>query len=822
MKLWKQALAALAALSLLATSCKEDNPDEPKIDPIDWGTVKIADVLNAEAGSTFTLQALVVGANTQGVILGQDGDSYIYAYYGAEHGLAVGDLVNVSGTTTTYNGLLQFAKGCTLEKTGTAKVTYPTPETFTATEIDAYMSAPVIKYVQYDGTVLKSGNYVNVEIDGTSNIGSLNYMTTEFIEKYDHHNVTIKGWLFGSYKTYLYTCPVEVTDKGEFEEDVPEGAIYYNTFDKEIAAQDTEKYGTTKGWPWLDQFDGWKNEKGSGVANVSYSFSNMSCRSNQPSKGDLSLYEGSGNNNLFFSSTPNYFVIEKIAVSSQNLKLSFGAQRYSQGAANTFIKSDFEVRVSADGELWSQKLSYDFNGVEDDPGQWRYASADFTLPAGTTTLYIKFVGQLASVFRLDDVLLAPGNGGEQIEFGKDESLSTSTIATVIASPVDAEYKIEGQVVGTHTKGFLVKDATGTILVFKKSHGCKVGDKVTVEGATTEYGGMKQFGETSTVTVSGNETFTQPTAETFDAAKITAYVNDPVIKYVTVEGALSTSVVNYQTYYNVTTDGTSVITSVAYPNSELGISKYVNRNVKVTGYTIGTTGTDTKYMTLLAISVAPTEEETPIDESQAITVKELNAKLADMKDGDLFSKAGIVAVKGYIAANNENGTMTQIVSLVDNDGSANSGIIIKGTNYTEATLPVGTKVLVDLRYAEYDVYKNLPQVLKAEITSLNEKATIKVPDITISQSADYYGQYVNVKNVTPPSTATTWVVGNANTSIKFTDADGKELIAYIKKAATFGSLTIAQKTADLKGVMIVYGTDFEIYPTSAADVAGFTE
>lgn len=112
----------------------------------------------------------------------------------------------------------------------------------------------------------------------------------------------------------------------------------------------------------------------------------MSVRSNQSSKGSLSLYEGSGKNNIFFSTAPNHFTIAKIAVPSRDLRLTFGAQRYSQGGSNQFITSDFEVRLSADGQMWSQKLDYDFGGVADDPGQWRLATADFTLPEGTSTL----------------------------------------------------------------------------------------------------------------------------------------------------------------------------------------------------------------------------------------------------------------------------------------------------------------------------------------------------------------------------------------------------------------------------------------------------
>lgn len=59
---------------------------------------------------------------------------------------------------------------------------------------------------------------------------------------------------------------------------------------------------------------------------MTYDYSSMSVRTNQSSKGSLSLYDGSGKNNIFFSTAPNYFTIQKIAVTSQNLRLSFGAQ----------------------------------------------------------------------------------------------------------------------------------------------------------------------------------------------------------------------------------------------------------------------------------------------------------------------------------------------------------------------------------------------------------------------------------------------------------------------------------------------------------------
>ena len=87
-------------------------------------------------------------------------------------------------------------------------------------------------------------------------------------------------------------------DNGIPQEDVPDGAIYYNNFDADLASQ---TFGDGGQWPYLDQFEGWKNEKGSGASAVTYGFQSVSCRTNQSSKGDLSQYDGSGKNNIFFS-----------------------------------------------------------------------------------------------------------------------------------------------------------------------------------------------------------------------------------------------------------------------------------------------------------------------------------------------------------------------------------------------------------------------------------------------------------------------------------------------------------------------------------------
>ena len=830
---WKAALKAAVALTTVISlaSCKEETPNDPFANkPEKTNPTTLTDVNKAEEGTSFNdLQCLtVVAANAQGLILQEFQSTKptdcIYAYIGEAHSFKIGDMVSVSGTITMRNGLRQFAKGVEIIKTWEYNYTQPKPAEFKGSDVDAYMSAPEIKYVKLDGTLKVAGNYANLEIDGTDNIGSLDYMTDDFKSKYDGHSLTISGWLFGSYKTFMYIVPVEVVDNGEYQEPIPEGAIFYNTFDKEIAVQDAEKYGTTKGWPWLDQFDGWQNQKGSGIENVTYSFDGMSVRTNQASKGFLATYDGSGNNNLFFGGSaerPNHFTIEKIAVPSENLRLTFGAQYYSQGAANTFIKSNFEVFLSEDGNVWAPALDYDFGGVEDDrTGKWRLATADFTLPAGTKTLYIKFTAKGFSTNRLDDVLLTEGKGGQLVEFGKVVETPISTIADVISKPVDEKYKIKGQIVATHTKGFLVKDNTGIILVFKKGHENKIGDNVTVEGPTTEFGGMKQFDGSSEIVVLGNSAVSQPKPQEMKAADFEAYVQNPTIKYVTYRGTLkSVQDEIYQWHYNVEIAGTDKVqAAVSYPNAEFNISKYDKAEIIVTGYLVGATGSEISYANTMATILKPAVEEVEPDENTALTVEALNAKLDGMVSGTVLKD--LVGFKGYVAANNEHGNLKGALSIVDNTGKVHSGIILKDGS---DKIAVGTKVIIGLSTAKLTVSKGLRTITGATVYVKSEKVDIKVPEINDDQLNDYMGQYVKVKNVTSPEDATFWYDADKKGNTIFKGAKGTDIIVYLAKTADFGTLSIKKNfSGDIKGVIEIYGEKLEVVPTCKEDVASFTE
>lgn len=152
---------------------------------------------------------------------------------------------------------------------------------------------------------------------------------------------------------------------------------------------------------------------------MTYTTSGISVRNNSNSNSDYSDYAGSGVNNMFFGSNSN-FTIEKIAVNSVNLRLTFGTERYIKDADNTFNHDEFKVQLSNDGTNWSAPLTYTFAKGVDPNGRWDLATADFTLPDGTTTLYIRFQATVASAYRLDDATLLEGAGGQAITFDYTE------------------------------------------------------------------------------------------------------------------------------------------------------------------------------------------------------------------------------------------------------------------------------------------------------------------------------------------------------------------------------------------------------------------
>ncbi len=283
--------------------------------------------------------------------------------------------------------------------------------------------------------------------------------------------------------------------------------VYYNNYDKEVAEK---TYGSGSSWPYLDQFDGWKNAVGTGAANVEYAYNGMSARANSTSDSNYSDYEGSGNNNMFFGKSA-YLATKNIALgSSTGFTLTFGSEKYSQDNGSVFLNSEFHIFLSNDGQKWVELKDYTFAGGATE-GRWNIATADFSVPSGTQTLSICMQVDPASSYRMDDLKLVVSEGGAVVDFSKGtekdfsagsgngsgntgapESKGKKTVQEFIsAADTQNYYELTGTVSGFNSQycSFDLTDATGKIYVYSVLDASKSqwASKIANGGTVTIYG-----------------------------------------------------------------------------------------------------------------------------------------------------------------------------------------------------------------------------------------------------------------------------------------------------------------------------------------------
>lgn len=369
--------------------------------------------------------------------------------------------------------------------------------------------------------------------------------------------------------------------------------VYHNDFDKELAVKGSDGWKT-----YLDSFDGWKNETGSGISTVEYAFSGMSARTNSTGASDskYSDYSGSGKNYLWFAKE-NYFHVKNITLpeGKTDYTISFGSERnLYQAADNTFVPEEFLVYVSNDGSKWV-KLEYAFpNGLKN--RRWDLASSTFTVPSGTKSLHIYIKATLASAYLMDDLdLSVAASAGTAIDFSKGVDLGTggstgggetpepagNTIAAVCAAAAGSAADLKDVLVtGVTTQSYVITDETGSVLVFVKADPkVKVGDKVNVAGTTGEHNGLIQIATPTTTVVSSGNAVTYPAPLEFTEANLAD--TPKKVTYVSFTG----NVKKNNQYYNI------FIGSVT--NKDLSLSYYpgnmdefVDCDIKVKGWYVG--------------------------------------------------------------------------------------------------------------------------------------------------------------------------------------------------------------------------------------------
>ena len=358
----------------------------------------------------------------------------------------------------------------------------------------------------------------------------------------------------------------------------------------------------------------------------------------------------------------------------------------------------------------------------------------------------------------------PGEGGDD-NTGTDAP--EGSIAAIIAAGA-GEATANGTVVATYARGFLMSDETGSILVYLgDDKGFAVGDAVTVSGTTSLYGGLLQFGNTSTATKNGTAAVETPTATQMSGADLDAYVANPTIKYVQYKGTLNVS--GY--YYNVNVEGASkAVGSIAYPKEGLVADELNGKEVIVTGYIVGVSGT--KYVTTMATSVVAAESDDNTGEGDTTPEEGTIAAVIAAGAGEATANGTVVATyaRGFLMSDETGSILVYLGS--DNGYAVGDAVTVSGTTSLYAgLLQFGNTSTVTKNGTETVNTPTATQMTGADLDAYVANPTVKY--VQYKGTLNISGYYYNV-NVEGASTAVGSIAYPKDGSVD-ASLNGKEVI-----------------------------------------------
>ena len=387
-----------------------------------------------------------------------------------------------------------------------------------------------------------------------------------------------------------------------------------------LYSEDCGKEEIAKPYPYADKYEKWSRQGTLDQSGVVYggSGAKVSWGTGSYLPAEDEVTEVSGPAFAYIGYADNVLDITNINVgTASNFTFTFTAllqTAYSKGPVfGEVSNSTIKFYVSANGEGGDDTFApVTFTSKKVASGSWYICTAEFKLPAGTSTdkIAVRFTGfdrQTENQLRLDDFKLYEGGNGSELVVPSVD-YTKGTVAEAIAAGAGKNYEVAATVVAMHTQGILIGDASGVMLAFLgEAPAVAVNDAVTVKGTTELRNGVIQFGkEGLSVAKTGTGSYNTPAPEVMDGTAVTAYIataleNKAVYKYVKYNGEFTVS----GNYYNVVIAGTTTKGSVAYGKSEW--ASFNGKPVTVEGWLLGGTA---NYLQTMATSVT-VDSSTPI-------------------------------------------------------------------------------------------------------------------------------------------------------------------------------------------------------------------
>lgn len=604
--------------------------------------------------------------------------------------------------------------------------------------------------------------------------------------------------------------------------------------------------------PLVSAYTGW-NTTGEGASKVSYEGTNTSIRSS--GKSSAGAYDGaSGPNVIFFGTAPATFTVKDITLASgqTNLKLTFGGQYYDQdNNDNGFKKDDFVVSLSANGTDYTP-LSYEVNNGDQEDPYWVFATKNFTLKNATSTLYIKFEANISSKFRLDDITLMTGNGGEEIDLAgggvvppdpSGDAIYENNFDKTPAEKVDNKWPFLDQ-----TDAWQNASGTGNSTVTYTSANVSVRTSGKLSGG---YDGAS----------GSNKIFFGSAPATFDINNITMPAGKTNYRII-FGGAYSQS--NGGTYDNIFkpesfhvavgngTDWSGNLTYEKIGGSDTTDPYWVQFAVDftlkeaVSQLSIRFTADLASVFAIDDVQLVEGNGGQEVDleggvvppdpgEATAITIPELIAQMTDTEapvDANADRYLDAVVMNDVAGANY---TFNNLILATENATEAGNGITLYGSQVEPSTLGLnkGDKVRVTLYkgLAKVENYNGMYEVTgdkNATWCKVEKTGTVtSIPTATIAAAdlAKYQGMAVTIANASVAQ-AGVWASASALSSHTFT-ADGANFTVFCKQSdeknpSVFLDVPYKAATGNISGLAAVYKNNSQLVPRNLDDVAAFSD
>lgn len=155
------------------------------------------------SGMGFNIKGTIVAISARGFVIG-DGTGYAYYYGGSSFTTThvIGDVVRISGTTNSYNKVIQLPDASTIsDATNSGYDNTPAIQVLDHEGIEAYSAGPYLSdYVQVEGKLVKSGDYYNLQVTDLATDASISYPTADqktALNSLLNKQVIVKGYFGG-------------------------------------------------------------------------------------------------------------------------------------------------------------------------------------------------------------------------------------------------------------------------------------------------------------------------------------------------------------------------------------------------------------------------------------------------------------------------------------------------------------------------------------------------------------------------------------------------------------------------------------------------